>query len=359
MRSPSHVPPGSRVRWTRVPRSLRWVANRSAWVVLPPPSGPSTVMSAPRRTSPPDIGASVAGPLRAGRRRSVIRRTSTRVPSTPWDARPDPTLDACSPPWSRPAWSSALPAVVLAHPLGNFTINHYAEVRVEAERVLLDVVIDQAEIPTFQARFDFDQDGDASLSDEEIDAGRVTACEDLAGSLSLTADESLVPAPDPGGAVLPPRGRWPRDDARGVHLRGAARDNADRWPGRDRVQGRFISRSASAGGRSSRAGRASPCVTSKATSATASSDRLRRYPEDRISARWPMPRSVVAATAGGPMLPSLDVPDAAPSGDHPSVARIVRALRPRARARSRRPPRRRSCRAASGTDLPDIFRSPT
>ena len=42
--------------------------------------------------------------------------------------------------------------------------------------MLLDVVIDQAEIPTFQARFDFDQDGDASLSDEEIDAGRVTAC---------------------------------------------------------------------------------------------------------------------------------------------------------------------------------------
>ena len=74
----------------------------------------------------------------------------------------------------------ALPAAVLAHPLGNFTINHYAEVRVEVDRVLLDVVIDQAEIPTFQARFDFDLDGDASLSDEEIDAGRVTACEGVA-----------------------------------------------------------------------------------------------------------------------------------------------------------------------------------
>ena len=39
----------------------------------------------------------------------------------------------------------------LAHPLGNFTINHYAGIRVEPDRVLLDVVIDQAEIPTFQA----------------------------------------------------------------------------------------------------------------------------------------------------------------------------------------------------------------
>ena len=73
----------------------------------------------------------------------------------------------------------------LAHPLGNFTINHYAEVRVEVDRILLDVVIDQAEIPTFQARFDFDLDGDASLSDEEIDAGRVTACDGLARSLAL------------------------------------------------------------------------------------------------------------------------------------------------------------------------------
>ena len=48
--------------------------------------------------------------------------------------------------------SSSLPAVVLAHPLGNFTINHYAGLRIEPDRVTLDVVIDQAEIPAFQAR---------------------------------------------------------------------------------------------------------------------------------------------------------------------------------------------------------------
>ena len=73
-----------------------------------------------------------------------------------------------------------LPGLVAAHPLGNFTINHYAEVRVEPERVLLDVVIDQAEIPTFQARQAFDTDGDGEVSDDEVEAGRVTACDELA-----------------------------------------------------------------------------------------------------------------------------------------------------------------------------------
>ena len=68
--------------------------------------------------------------------------------------------------------AALVPAIALAHPLGNFTINHYAGVRIEPDRILLDVVIDQAEIPTFQARLDLDTDGDGEVSDEEIDAGR-------------------------------------------------------------------------------------------------------------------------------------------------------------------------------------------
>ena len=45
-----------------------------------------------------------------------------------------------------------LPTLVAAHPLGNFTINHYAGLWIEPDAVLLDVVIDQAEIPAFEAR---------------------------------------------------------------------------------------------------------------------------------------------------------------------------------------------------------------
>ena len=105
------------------------------------------------------------------------------------DTRTD-TADAsaASPPSSALCAAFAVPALVAAHPLGNFTINHYAGVRVEPDRVLLDVVVDQAEIPTFQARLGFDTDGDGDVSDAETDAGRATACESLEPSLALTVD---------------------------------------------------------------------------------------------------------------------------------------------------------------------------
>lgn len=83
----------------------------------------------------------------------------------------------------------ALPAVALAHPLGNFTINHYAGIRIEPSAIFLDVVVDQAEIPTFQARLDFDTDSDGEISDAEADAGRVTACDDLTPDLELTVGD--------------------------------------------------------------------------------------------------------------------------------------------------------------------------
>ena len=67
-------------------------------------------------------------------------------------------------------------AAALAHPLGNFTINHYAGIRVEPDRILLDVVIDQAEIPTFQATMDLDQDGDGEFSDEELQGAELEWC---------------------------------------------------------------------------------------------------------------------------------------------------------------------------------------
>jgi nickel/cobalt exporter len=85
------------------------------------------------------------------------------------------------------AWIAAvaLPGIAIAHPLGNFTINHHAGIRVEPDRVLLDVVIDQAEIPAFQARLRYDTDGDGELSDDEIAAGRLAGCASLQPALAL------------------------------------------------------------------------------------------------------------------------------------------------------------------------------
>ncbi|MEH2419994.1 MAG: sulfite exporter TauE/SafE family protein [Nostoc sp.] len=57
----------------------------------------------------------------------------------------------------RLAWSTAIIAICFfwmpranAHPLGNFTINHYAGVQVATDGVGIDYVLDMAEIPAFQ-----------------------------------------------------------------------------------------------------------------------------------------------------------------------------------------------------------------
>jgi len=40
--------------------------------------------------------------------------------------------------------------VAFAHPLGNFTINHYAGLQIKPDSIAVDLVIDMAEIPAFQ-----------------------------------------------------------------------------------------------------------------------------------------------------------------------------------------------------------------
>ncbi|HWT21974.1 MAG TPA: sulfite exporter TauE/SafE family protein [Solirubrobacteraceae bacterium] len=46
----------------------------------------------------------------------------------------------------------AVPAAAGAHPLGNFSVNHLAQVSISADRVDVRYVLDEAEIPTFQQR---------------------------------------------------------------------------------------------------------------------------------------------------------------------------------------------------------------
>src|SRR5215467_13075013 len=43
-----------------------------------------------------------------------------------------------------------VPSRILAHPMGNFTINHYSGIRVERGWIEIRYFIDMAEIPTFQ-----------------------------------------------------------------------------------------------------------------------------------------------------------------------------------------------------------------
>ena len=88
--------------------------------------------------------------------------------------------------------SVALPLAVMAHPLGNFTINHYAGITVSPEKVHLDIVIDMAEIPAFQERQTMDADGDGTVDDSEAATGATTECGQLATGLHLTRDAAVL-----------------------------------------------------------------------------------------------------------------------------------------------------------------------
>lgn len=62
------------------------------------------------------------------------------------------------------------PNVVSAHPLGNFTVNHYSRVEPAGDRVRVVYVLDLAEIPTFQEkpRVDLNPDAYADQRAEEL-----------------------------------------------------------------------------------------------------------------------------------------------------------------------------------------------
>ena len=65
-----------------------------------------------------------------------------------------------------------------AHPLGNFTVNHYAGIELAGDRVYVRYVLDLAEIPTFQ------------LGEEVRTPGFVAR---VARRLELRLDGKLVP----------------------------------------------------------------------------------------------------------------------------------------------------------------------
>ncbi len=83
-------------------------------------------------------------------------------------------------------------SVALAHPLGNFTINHYSRIETGAGRVKIRYVIDMAEIPTFQELQTIDTDGDKQPSSAELDAYLERVATQLTEGLRLDIDGTRV-----------------------------------------------------------------------------------------------------------------------------------------------------------------------
>ena len=80
------------------------------------------------------------------------------------------------------------PASASAHPLGNFTINHYTSIAVAQDRTDVRWVLDMAEIPAFAARRQIDVDRDGSLEPGEIAAWLDATLPGLVAELDLQID---------------------------------------------------------------------------------------------------------------------------------------------------------------------------
>ena len=78
--------------------------------------------------------------------------------------------------------------VVFAHPLGNFTINHYAGLTISRETVSVDFVLDMAEIPAFQEIATFDANSNSKPDPAETTGYAAAQCDALRSQLDLRLD---------------------------------------------------------------------------------------------------------------------------------------------------------------------------
>lgn len=216
--------------------------------------------------------------------------------------------------WTRPLLLGAfgavlalLPAIALAHPLGNFTVNRYSRIAGDGAALRIFSVLDVAEIPAAQESQAADTDRDGAVSPAEWDAYRARKVEDLRRGLELTIDgapvqleteESTLSTP-PGQAGLPllriEARFWARWSGGPGEHRAAFRDGNDP----SRIGWREI------------VVRPGPGLAILRSTAPADdvSDELRSYPEgmlqsplDRRTAEWTF---TLAAGAAGPPSPAL------------------------------------------------------
>lgn len=79
-------------------------------------------------------------------------------------------------------------AAASAHPLGNFSVNHYDGLRLYPDRIDDLAIVDTAEIPTLQDQPAVDTDSDGTVSDPERQAYAATSCDRLTADIAVAQD---------------------------------------------------------------------------------------------------------------------------------------------------------------------------
>jgi len=80
-----------------------------------------------------------------------------------------------------------------AHPLGNFTINHFVRLEAGPARIRVHYVVDMAEIPTFQATQGMPKNSDGTISPEALNAYLERVASEYAAGLVVTNDGLHIP----------------------------------------------------------------------------------------------------------------------------------------------------------------------
>jgi ABC-type nickel/cobalt efflux system permease component RcnA len=194
-----------------------------------------------------------------------------------------------------------------AHPLGNFTVNTYSGLRIQPDRVVVDLVVDMAEIPTVQAKRTIDSDSDGKVSDTEGSAYAAQACPDLARKLNLQVDGRQAPLRSLSAEVAFPAGAAGLATLRLTcalatdtgEIRGDRTVEFTSSAYTDRVGWREIT---AVGDRTT--------VAASDVRPTSTSNRLTTYPNDLLSSPLDQRTATVRVRPGGPAAPEM--PGAAP-----------------------------------------------
>jgi nickel/cobalt transporter (NicO) family protein len=220
------------------------------------------------------------------------------------------------------AVAGAAPAA--AHPLGNFTVNSYSGLRVGPDRLVVDYVLDMAEIPAFQARQAIDGDRDGEVSDAEAAGWRDRECPRLAGGLRATVDGRPLPLRVTTATVAFPAGvgglrtlrlecalAAPLPAAAGPHRLAYADGN---------LAGRVGWREITASGDGA-------TLDAADVPARSASGRLTAYPEDQLRSPLDQRTATVRFRPGGPRAGDAGEPGAAaPVGTRRGVDRATAAF---------------------------------
>jgi len=220
------------------------------------------------------------------------------------------------------AVAGAAPAA--AHPLGNFTLNSYSGLRVGPDRLVVDYVLDMAEIPAFQARQAIDGDRDGKVSDAEAAGWRDRECPRLAGGLRATVDGRPLPLRVTTATVAFPAGVG---GLRTLRLECALAAPLPAAAGHHRLAYTDGNQAGRVGWREITATGDGATLDAADVPARSASGRLTAYPEDQLRSPLDQRTATVRFRPGGPRAGDAGAPGAtAPAGTRRGVDRATAAL---------------------------------